>query len=192
MQSANQLQSERVGGVQGAALLFSANLADAAIGELEDCLRSDPARDPRAWTMLFELCSAKGRLDTFEEIAARHSMPFGAAKVPRRAVPVPVELASTVSLKGTLAGADDLRGLYMSARERKIIAVDMGDVERIDYSYAGAFAASLKALNACGKRVILVNLPEVHAVLLEMLGAHKHVALMRRKSALAEEQPLAA
>ncbi|HET7731857.1 MAG TPA: hypothetical protein VFK48_17690 [Usitatibacter sp.] len=179
-------------GIQGAALLFSANLADAAIGELEDCLRDEPARDSRTWTMLFELCSAKKRLDAFEEIAARYSMPFSTAKMLRRTAPVPVELASTVALKGILAGADDLRGLYMCARERKILAVDMGEVERIEYSYAGTFAASLKALNASGKRVILVNLAEVHAVLLEMFGAHKYVAMMRRRGVFAEEQPLAA
>lgn len=179
-------------GVQGAALLFSANLADAAIGELEDCLRNDPARDPRAWAMLFELCSAKNRLDAFEEIATRYSMPFSTAKALRGAAPVPVEMASTVALKGILASADNLRGLYACARERKILAVDMGEVERIEYSYAGTFVASLKALTASGKRVILVNLAEVHAVLLEMFAAHKYVALMRRKGAIAEEQPLAA
>lgn len=179
-------------GVQGAALLFSANLADAAIDELEDCLRGDPARDPRTWTMLFELCSAKDRLDAFEQIATRYSMPLSTGKLLRRAAPVPVELASTIALKGVLANADDLRGLYVCARERKILAVDMGEVERIAYSYAGAFVESLKALNASGRRVILVNLAEVHAVLLEIFAAHKYVALMRRKGAIPEAQALAA
>lgn len=192
MQGTNPLQCQQFDGVQAAALLFSAGLAQAAIGELEDCLDQVAAGDTRPWIMLFELHRTTGRLDAFERLAARYEMPASTRKLLRWAAPFPADLANTVALKGILASADHLAHLYKCARERKILAIDMGEVERIAYSYAGTFAAALRALNAAGKRIILVNVAEVHAVLLETFGAHKHVALMRRGGPYDEAQSLAA
>lgn len=192
MQSATQLHAERLTGPQEAAVLYSANRVEAAIEELEACTRHHPASEPGPWLMLLDLYSVTDRRGAFELAADRYARTFRTTTTPPWGASAPVELAGTVALKGVLAKPDDLGDLYKNARERKIVAIDMGGVERIAYAYAGDFAMSLKALSASGKRVLLVNLAEIHATLLEIFGIQKHVVLMRRRGRVAEPQLLAA
>lgn len=174
-------------------MLFSANFAEAAIDALLEYIRHDAAKsDPQPWLMLLDLNNVTDRRNAFELIAERYAQTFPDARVPHWGVPAPVEAANTIAFKGVLTKPEDLGDLYKRACERKILAIDMGGVERIAYSYAGAFVETLKALTAGGKRVMLVNVAEVHATLLEIFGAHRHAVLIRRKGNAAEAALLAA
>ena len=58
------------------------------------------------------------------------------------------------------------------------------DVHRtwIEFNYASAFFDVVKAIQLAGKRVILANLSELSAALLEAMGVNRYAILVRRKS----------
>ena len=58
----------------------------------------------------------------------------------------------------------------------------MGKVLRIDFGFTSAFFDVVKAIQLAGKRVILTNLNELNAALLEALGVNRYAILVRRKS----------
>ncbi len=58
----------------------------------------------------------------------------------------------------------------------------MAKVLRIDYAYAAAFFDAVKAIQLAGKRVILTELNEINAALLEAFGVNRYAILVRRKS----------
>lgn len=186
------VESESLGGPESAAVLFSAGLAEAAIDELKECLRNTPAADQRPWLMLLELYAMTQRRSAHELVAERYERTFPGAKPPLGPAPAPVHVGSAIALQGVLAGSGDLGDLHAAARGRRILPIDMGNVERIDYAFAGEFAATLRSLAGAGKRVMLVNVAEVHVVLLELFDVPSHAVVMRRKGRVAEAQLLAA
>ena len=58
----------------------------------------------------------------------------------------------------------------------------MSKVLRIEFNYASAFFDVVKAIQLAGKRVILANLSELSAALLEAMGVNRYAILVRRKS----------
>ena len=58
----------------------------------------------------------------------------------------------------------------------------MGKVLRVDFAFTSAFFDVVKAIQLAGKRVILTNLSELNAALLEALGVNRYAILVRRKS----------
>ena len=62
------------------------------------------------------------------------------------------------------------------------VVVDMGKVLRVEFGYTAALFDVVKAIQLAGKRVILTNLNELNAALLEALGVNRYAILVRRKS----------
>lgn len=88
------------------------------------------------------------------------------------------------SLKGVLsaASANQVAELGGHAASRQEVVVDMAKVMRIDFGFTAAFFDAIKAIQLAGKRVILTNLSELNAALLEALGVNRYAILVRRKS----------
>ena len=57
----------------------------------------------------------------------------------------------------------------------------MSGLLRIDFAVAGQFFESIRSIQLSQKRVILSNLNELVAALLEVFGMSKHAILMRKK-----------
>ena len=57
----------------------------------------------------------------------------------------------------------------------------MAKVLRIEFAYTAAFFDAVKAIQLAGKRVILTELNETNAALLEALGVNRYAILVRRK-----------
>ena len=58
----------------------------------------------------------------------------------------------------------------------------MSKVLRIDFAAGAQFFEVVKAIQLAGKRVILSNLSELNAALLEAFGFNRHAILIRRKA----------
>ncbi|HET9652511.1 MAG TPA: STAS domain-containing protein [Usitatibacter sp.] len=88
------------------------------------------------------------------------------------------------ALKGVLsaASANQVADLNGHAASRQEVVVDMAKVLRIDFGFSAAFFDAIKAIQLAGKRVILTNLTELNAALLEALGVNRYAILVRRKS----------
>ena len=152
------------------------------------------------WLLLFELLILQGKGEEFEDLALEYAVAFeisppiweayvnsiaaksAAAAKPLSAVSSPPEAG--FELKGVLstASGNQLAELNGHAADRAEVVVDMGKVLRIDFAYTSAFFDVIKAIQLAGKRVILANLNEVTAALLEALGVNRYAILVRRKS----------
>jgi len=83
---------------------------------------------------------------------------------------------SGYALKGVIsaASANQIGELNGYASSRTEVVVDMGKVLRLDFGYTSAFFEVIKAIQLAGKRVILANLNELNAALLEALGVNRY------------------
>jgi anti-anti-sigma regulatory factor len=87
-------------------------------------------------------------------------------------------------LKGVIsvASANQIAELNAHAASRSEVTLDMSKVSRIEFHYIAQFLELIKSLQLAGKRVILANLNELNAALLEAIGVNKYAILVRRKS----------
>ena len=76
-----------------------------------------------------------------------------------------------------------LQQLSVYASSKQEVLVDMSNLMRIDFAAAGMFFEAIRAIHLAQKRVILSNLNELTAALLEVFGMTKHAILMRKKAA---------
>lgn len=152
------------------------------------------------WQLLFELLILQGRNAEFEELGLEYAVAFEMSPpawevyVNSVAAAVKTSVAKAVAaanpaengfpLKGvvSVALANQLTELNVYAASRPEVVIDMGKVARIDFMYSGQFVDLIKALQLAGKRVILSNVSELNAALLEALGANRYCILLRRKS----------
>jgi anti-anti-sigma regulatory factor len=156
------------------------------------------------WLLLFELYIVLGKMEEFEELGLEYAVAFemsppnwevyvntvAAAAAKSAAVgkvePVPAARAPEAgfALKGVVssASANQVAELNGYAATRTEVVVDMAKVLRIDFPYTSAFFDTVKAIQLAGKRVILANLNEINAALLEALGVNRYAILVRRKS----------
>jgi anti-anti-sigma regulatory factor len=167
-----------------AAVLFAANFVDAAM----DLLRAETERSmERAeigpWLMLLEVYHLTGRRSEFDALAARYRRAFEVSTPPSWGLPAPVSAPSMISLDGVIASNRDLARLVDHASTCRTVAIDMSGVQRIDFAFASSFSELLRTFHSEGKRVILANISEINATLLETLGANHHLVLLRRKIA---------
>jgi anti-anti-sigma regulatory factor len=178
-----------------------------ALGPLEGLIRASfnekAAGDARPyWTLLFELYILEGKAQAFEELALEYAVAFevsppnwevyvntvaAASAKPAPAVALksaPAPGAMGFELKGVLseASANQIAELNAYAAARAEVAVDMGKVLRIEFAFTPTLFDAVKAIQLAGKRVILANLNEVNAALLEALGVNRYAILVRRKS----------
>ncbi len=103
--------------------------------------------------------------------------------VPAAAAPAARPAAGFV-LKGVISTAsqNQFAELAAHAASGSEIVVDMGKVLRIDFAAGAQFFEVVKAIQLAGKRVILSNLSELNAALLEAFGFNRHAILIRRKA----------
>lgn len=175
------------------------------VESLEKLLRAafneKPTKAQRpCWQLLFELLILQGKNAEFEElglefaVAYEMSPPAWEAYVNAVSVAVKTSVAKAVAaanpaengfpLKGvvSVASANQMTELNGYCAGRPEVVIDMGAVSRIDFMYTGQFGETIRTLQLGGKRVILANLNELNAALLEGLGVSRHAILVRRKS----------
>lgn len=176
-----QCYSERFETTGEAALLHAAGFTRGALAMLcRECDRHGAAAGPKAWTMLFEACHLLGERAEFDRLCAAYHERFGASAPPWGYAPA-IAVPGMARLEGVLASMRDVRPLVEAAKSRRTIAVDFSRVERIDFGFAPALCALLRGWGMQGRRVILANIAELHAELLQCVGLGAHVALLRRR-----------
>ena len=157
------------------------------------------------WELLFELYILEGKMNEFEELGLEYAVAFemsppiwesyvntvseaaakasGPAAKPAPAAAPPAAEAG-YELKGVIsaASANQIAELNAHAATRPEVVVDMGKVLRVEFGFTSTFFDVIKAIQLAGKRVILTNLNELNAALLEALGVNRYAILVRRKS----------
>lgn len=171
---------------------------------LEQVLRARfneaPESQRPCWHLLFELMVLQGKMGEHEELGLEYAVAFeesppvwenyvntvaqAAARSAAPAVNAPASPEAGFPLKGVLSAASssqvaELNG-YAAARTE--VVVDMGKVLRVDFPYTSALFDVIKAIQLAGKRVIVTNLNELNAALLEALGVNRYAILVRKKS----------
>jgi anti-anti-sigma regulatory factor len=154
------------------------------------------------WLLLFESFILLGKMDEFEELGLEFAVAFEmsppswevyvnkisaeAAKAPpaAKAGPAPAAPEAGFELRGVLsaASANQIAELNEYASKRSEVVVEMSKVLRLEFGFTAAFFDVVKAIQLAGKRVILTNLNELNAALLEALGVNRYAILVRRKS----------
>ena len=151
------------------------------------------------WLLLFELHVLQGKDEAFEELGLEYAVAFemsppnwevyvntvsAAAANTTPATPAPSPPEAGYSLKGVLSAtsANQIAEMNGYAASRSEVVVDMGKVMRVDFTFTGVLFDAIKAIQLAGKRVILTNLSELNAALLEALGVNRYAILVRRKS----------
>jgi anti-anti-sigma regulatory factor len=152
------------------------------------------------WQLMFELCILQGKDAEFEELGLEYAVAFEVSPPPWEiyinsvSAAVKTSVAKEVAaakpaengfpLKGvvSVASANQIAELNAYAASRPEVILDMARVSRIEFMYTGVFVDIIKSLQLAGKRVILSNLNELNAALLEALGANRYAILVRRKS----------
>lgn len=149
------------------------------------------------WLLLFELFVLEGRREPFEALGLEYAVAFeiappawevyvntvaaAATRTPAATAPVP---EAGFVLKGVISTASQgqFADLTAHAAAGTEVVVDMDKVLRIDFAAASRFFEVVKAIQLAGKRVILANLSELNAALLEAFGFNRHAILLRRKA----------
>jgi anti-anti-sigma regulatory factor len=157
------------------------------------------------WLLLFELLIVQGRMNDFEELGMEFAVAFEmsppiwevylnqVAVAAKAATPAEGPAAgpaarhapeASFALKGVLSAAssNQVAELNAHAATGTEVVVDMAKVLRIDFPYTSTFFDVVKAIQLAGKRVILTDLNELNAALLEALGVNRYAILVRRKS----------
>jgi anti-anti-sigma regulatory factor len=155
------------------------------------------------WMLLFELYILQGKAEAFEELALEYAVAFEVsppnwevyvntvAATAAKSAPQATAKAGPAAgpdagfeLKGVLSAssANQVAELNAHAAARPEVVADMGKVLRIEFGYTSTLFDVVKAIQLAGKRVILTNLNEVNAALLEALGVNRYAILVRRKS----------
>ncbi len=152
------------------------------------------------WSLLFELYILDGKLDEYEELGLEYAVAYEMSPPPWQVVVRPTgpdeksaEPVGTKSsqeqggfpLKGVISASNKemLQQLSIYAASKQEVLVDMSNLMRIDFAVAGQFFEAIRAIHLAQKRVILSNLNELTAALLEVFGMTKHAILMRKKAA---------
>jgi anti-anti-sigma regulatory factor len=177
-----------------------------SLDTLEKALRAafneKPSDDQKSyWILLFELLILQGKPMEYEELGLEFAVAFemsppnwevyvntvaaeaakatAGAKGPGPAQPPEAGYA----LKGVLSPASNnqIAELNAHAATKNEVAVDMGKVLRVEFTYTATFFDTVKAIQLAGKRVILTNLNELNAALLEALGVNRYAILVRRR-----------
>ncbi len=152
------------------------------------------------WLLLFELLIVQGRMNDFEELGMEFAVAFemsppnweayvnkvseAAKAASSAAIPIRPAPEAAYALRGVLsaASANQIAELNAHSATQPEVVVDMAKILRIDFAYTAAFFDLVKAIQLAGKRVILTDLNELNAALLEALGVNRYAILVRRKA----------
>ena len=175
------------------------------LGSLEGVLRAafnEKATEGQKpyWQLLFEILILQGKAQEFEDLGLQYAVafevsppswevyvnPVAEASKASPAAPAPANDAEDAgfALKGvvSLSSANQIAELNTWAAARSEVVVDMTKVLRLEFGFTAAFFDVVKAIQLAGKRVILANLNELNAALLEAMGVNRYAILVRRKS----------
>ena len=151
------------------------------------------------WSLLFELTILDGRVNDYEELGLEYAIAFEISPPPWEIVLRPTSAEVVIPIIDGVAGAtmqggfplngvvgqtskEMLQQLTLYAASKQEVLVDMSGLLRIDFAVAGQFFEAIRTIQLTQKRVILSNLNELVAALLEVFGMPKHAILMRKKS----------
>jgi anti-anti-sigma regulatory factor len=152
------------------------------------------------WHLMFELCILQAKSTEFEELSLEYAVAFEVSPplwevyVNSVSAAVKTSVAKAVAaanpaengfpLKGvvSVASTNQISELAAYAASRSEVTLDMSKVSRIEFTYTGVFFDLIKSMQLASKRVILANLSELNAALLEALGVNRYAILVRRKS----------
>jgi anti-anti-sigma regulatory factor len=171
------------------------NHADALERVLRSALNERASEATRSfWLLLFELFVLQGKRESHEALALEFAVAYEAEApawhVYVNAIPgtaasrAPTPAGPGIALKGVIsaASAAEFAEIVEKAAQHGETVIDMAKVMRIDFGVCATFFEVVKALQLGGKRVILANLSELNAALLEAFGFNRHAILMRRKT----------
>lgn len=162
---------------------------------LRTALNERPTEATRSyWSLLFELFMLQCKREAFVALGLEYAVAFGTSPpaweeyvnsvAAASNAPAPAAADSGFAMKGVISAAsqDQLAELATHAASGAEIVVDMGKVLRIDFAAGAQFFEAVKAIQLAGKRVILANLSELNAALLEAFGFNRHAILIRRNT----------
>ncbi|MEP7156794.1 MAG: STAS domain-containing protein [Betaproteobacteria bacterium] len=153
------------------------------------------------WSLLFELYILDGKLNEYEDLGLEYAVAYEMSPPPWEVVVRPTGLDGAAAaapelseaaqeqagfpLKGVISASSKemLQQLQIYAASKQEVLVDMSALMRIDFAAAGEFFEAIRSIHLAQKRVILSNLNELTAALLEVFGMTKHAILMRKKAA---------
>ncbi len=151
------------------------------------------------WSLLFELYIFEGKINEYEELGLEYAVAFEMSPPAWQAVNRPLSAGdeSTTAnpdaekpamgfpIKGVVnAGSKEVfQQLSLYAASKQEVVIDTTDLMRIDFVAITLFFDSIRSIHMSQKRVILSNLNELVAALLEVFGMTKHAILMRKKAA---------
>lgn len=179
-----ELFSEQPCATAQAAVLFAAGFVDHAIRLLEGEIERLANTAQKAWLVLLDIHRVLDHHEALERLTARYRTAFASAPPDREKLDADAG-SEIVRLEGLLASEQDLTPLVRHAERRSIIAADLAQVRRIAFEFAPAFCSLLRRYSTQGKHVILANVPELHAELLETVGVMPRIVLLRHGSTLA-------
>ena len=151
------------------------------------------------WSFMFELYVSDGKLTEYEELGLEYAVAFEMSPpaweaITRPTGPADADDAPKVApgamtpigypLKGVfnLESKDVAMALSVHASKVQEVVIDMGALMRVDFAAASYFFETIRSLQSGQKRIILSNLNELVAALLEVFGMQKHAMLMRKKT----------
>ena len=150
------------------------------------------------WSFMFELYVSDGKLAEYEDLGLEYAVAFEMSPPAWETVTRPTGAVSEddtpkapvattpigYPLKGVfnLESRDVVMALTVHASKLQEVVIDMGALMRIDFAAASYFFETIRSLQSGQKRVILSNLNELVAALLEIFGTQKHAMLMRKKT----------
>ena len=167
---------------------------------LKNSINQTPGTDGQGfWSLLFELYILDGKLNEYEDLGLEYAVAFEMSPpawetLSRPAAPGSGPAAGENGAQEPASAGFQMKGVFNSdskdmlaqlavyAAARQEVVIDMGGVMRIDFASAGLFFEAIRAIHMAQKRVILSNLNELVAALLEVFAANKHAILMRKKS----------
>jgi ABC-type transporter Mla MlaB component len=150
------------------------------------------------WSLLFELYIFEGKTNEYEELGLEYAVAFEMSPPAWQAVNRPLsddDPATSANpgadkatmgfpIKGVVSAAskDVFQQLSLYAASKQEVVIDTSDLMRIDFTAVTMFFEAIRGIHSGQKRVILSNLNELVAALLEVFGITKHAILMRKKA----------
>jgi ABC-type transporter Mla MlaB component len=150
------------------------------------------------WSLLFELYIFEGKTNEYEELGLEYAVAFEVSPPAWQAVNRPLsddDPTASVNpsadkatmgfpIKGVVSAAskDVFQQLSLYAASKQEVVIDTSDLMRIDFTAVTMFFEAIRGIHSGQKRVILSNLNELVAALLEVFGITKHAILMRKKA----------
>jgi ABC-type transporter Mla MlaB component len=150
------------------------------------------------WSLLFELYIFEGKTNEYEELGLEYAVAFEMSPPAWQAVNRPLsddDPAASANpsadkatmgfpIKGVVSEAskDVFQQLTLYAASKQEVVIDTSDLMRIDFTAVTMFFEAIRGIHSGQKRVILSNLNELVAALLEVFGITKHAILMRKKA----------